>query len=458
MGKVRFIFALWMAKCARIALRMLKRNASYFPGKVAITLCPDFLGRMEKPEKIIAVTGTNGKTTVCNMVVDMLEKDGKKCLNNRLGSNVNSGIASSLAAGSTLFGKTKHDIAVFEVDERSSLRIYPYIKPDIVVITNLFRDSINRNGHPQYIADILAAAIPATAELVLNADDLISCSILPESRRAYFGIAKMDTDVVECVNHINDMQICPKCSGELVYEYRRYHHIGRAKCADCGFASPESDYLGSNVDRHNMTVTVSHAGEDQDFRLIGDGVFNIYNVVTVAALFGELGYSLADTRTLMDKIKIVESRFNSEEAGAIRIISQMGKDKNGLATSRAFDYIASIPGKKEIILMNHCREDAKRSSENMSWLYECDFEFLNSEDITHIVATGPRAKDFYLRLLMAGIPEEKLSCDMEEMKSPDYLALNDGETVCIVFGTDDLALVGQVKDKIKRLAREAAAK
>ena len=46
-------------------------------------------------------------------------------------------------------------MAVLEVDERASVRIFPYVKPDYAVVTNLTRDSIMRNAHPGYIADIL---------------------------------------------------------------------------------------------------------------------------------------------------------------------------------------------------------------------------------------------------------------------------------------------------------------
>ena len=107
---------------------------------------------MGKPKKIIAVTGSNGKTTVSNLLNDVLTDKGYKVLNNQLGSNVAAGIATSLLVGCGLFGKTRYEMAVLEVDERSSRRIYPHVKPDILIVTNLFRDSPMRNAHPQYIA------------------------------------------------------------------------------------------------------------------------------------------------------------------------------------------------------------------------------------------------------------------------------------------------------------------
>ena len=89
------------------------------------------------------------------------------------------------------------------------------MKPEHIVITNLFRDSIMRNAHPGYIADILPRSLPKESRLILNADDLISCGLAPENERVYFGIDRLPTDTVERVNHIYDVRICPKCAGKL---------------------------------------------------------------------------------------------------------------------------------------------------------------------------------------------------------------------------------------------------
>ena len=116
MGKLRFFIALWATKLSIVALKITHHNGTNFPGVLALKICPQFLKYSDKPEKIIAVTGTNGKTTVCNMLLDMLTMDGNKVLNNKMGSNINSGIASSLIYGSSIFGKCKYKMGVFEVD------------------------------------------------------------------------------------------------------------------------------------------------------------------------------------------------------------------------------------------------------------------------------------------------------------------------------------------------------
>jgi len=456
MDRLRFLFALWASKAARLSLRMIRRNATHFPGYLALKLCPNFLGHVGKPKTIIAVTGSNGKTTVSNLLSDVLTHQGFHVLNNRLGSNVAAGIATSLLIGSTIFGKAKHEVAVLEVDERSSKRIYPFVKPDYLVITNLFRDSIMRNAHPQYIAHFIEEAVPITTKLILNADDLISSRICPENPRAYFGLDRMKTDVTSCVNLINDLQICPVCCGELVYDYRRYHHIGNATCSDCGFQSPVSDYFARDIDTGSMTMTVTDKSSELSYPLLSDSIFNIYNMVTVIAILRELGLSHEAIKQGLEKTKILETRYNVQKVGDISVIMQMSKDKNALAGSRAFDYISGLPGSKEIILMMNCKHDQQHWSENVTWLYDCDFEFLNRENISRIVATGPRAKDYYLRLLIAGVPEEKICYTLDEMDAPALLEYAKDSMVCLFYGTDALDLVYRVQGRIKKLAQEAS--
>ena len=207
----RFIIALIISKLAMWLQKLLGMNASYFPGKLAIKLCPDFLGRIDKPKTIITVTGTNGKTTCCNMLIDALTDNGYDVLNNRAGSNVDAGIASSLIAECSLSGKVKKQLAVFEVDERSSKRIYSYVHPDYAVCTNLFRDSIQRNAHPEFIFSFIDSNLPDDTHMILNADDPISSRLKINNKRSYFSISRLPTDRDECVNIINDMRVCPYC-------------------------------------------------------------------------------------------------------------------------------------------------------------------------------------------------------------------------------------------------------
>ena len=456
--KLRFIIALILAKLSKPLLKITGHNGTDFPGKLALKICPDFLKYVAKPETIIAVTGTNGKTTVSNMTVDLLERSGKKVLNNRAGSSINSGISSALLNGVTLFNRAKYDTAVLEVDERSAKRIYPYVKPKIIAITNLFRDSIMRNAHPQYIADFLTANIPSDTKLVLNADDLISSRVAPNNARVYFGIEKMETDVTECHNRLSDIRICPECSHELRYEYLRYHHIGKAYCPACGFKAPGYDYAGADVSLENMTMRVKDKNGEGEYRLISDSIFNVYNMVTVISIARELGMSHKEIAKIMDGMEVVATRYGSEKVGNVTLTNQMAKGLNALASSRAFDYVSHREGEKELFMMMSCMTDERHWSENTSWLYDCDFEFLNTPEITHIIATGPRAIDYKLRRVLAGVDEEKIDCIEDAEKAAESLRFKDGSTVYMFYAADQLDYVFKVREKIKALAKEAAQK
>lgn len=443
--KLRFLLALWTAKLAIPVMKITGHNATNYPGQIAINICPDFLKYIGKPKRIISVTGTNGKTTVNNMICDMFEASGKRILNNRAGSNTRTGITTALLKGADFLGRSKYEIAVFETDERSTLRIFPWVKPEFVLITNLFRDSIMRNGHPEFIGGILSKYIPKESKLILNADDLISSSVAKDNKRVYYGIGKLDTDLKECINLINDIRICPKCSGKLEYDYLRYHHIGKAHCVDCGFCSPAYDYEGTGVDFQKGIVTIKDKDASSTYEIVNDSIFNVYNMVAISALFREMGYTHDTISKLMSKSKVVESRYKKVSVNGVDIITQLAKEKNALAISRAFDYVQGLEGRKTVLLMMNCLYDEKHWSENTCWMYDCDFEFLNRDDIERIVVSGPRARDYRLRLLFAGVSDDKIMCVMDELEAARTIPISKGHKICVFHGVDSFDITQDVR-------------
>lgn len=454
----RYYLALWASKLSLIALKITRHNGTDFPGVVALKICPDFLKLVAKPRKIIGVTGTNGKTTCCNLIKDALAVKGINALSNTHGSNISSGIATLFMKGVNIFGKSKYDVAVLEIDERSVTRFFPAFEPDILVINNLTRDSTMRNGHPEYIARILTDEMPSRTKLVINGDDLIACSVAPENERVYFGVDRMEGDLTECINLINDMQVCPKCDTVLKYDYLRYHHIGKAYCPNCDFKSPDCSYLGTDVKLDEMTVNVKEAdGSSAEYKLIHDSVFNIYNTVATVAALREYGFEVSEIQEMLDGIEIVKTRFNEKKIGTYTFIRQMSKEKNALASSRVFDYVSGRPGNKELVLMMNCLGDTRTWSENMCWLYDCDFEFLNNKSIKNIVITGERHKDYYLRLKMAGVPDERITVVPNEHDIPSGLKLFPGSNVYLFYGTDSLGLSYVIADSIEKTMEKKVA-
>lgn len=450
MDKLRYCIAFFVAKMGQNILRLFKKNATYFPGKMAIKICPKFLKYIKKPEKIVFVTGTNGKTTVCNMINDILTDNGYDILNNRLGSNINSGIASSLIEGCTWTGKNKKHLAIFEVDERSSRLIYPYVIPNYLVCTNLFRDSIKRNAHTDFIVGIINSVLPETTKLILNADDLIACSLGKNNEKVYFGIDKLDTDVKETTNIIKDIRVCPKCNTKLEYNYARYHHIGNAYCPNCEFKSPNSDYLITKIDKENKQITVKNGNEEFNYSTIASSVFNIYNEIAAITLLRQLGLSEKMINDSLKKLKIVETRISEENINGITVISHLSKGQNPVAGSRVFDYVQQEEGEKSVILILDDCDDAKNSSENLTWLYDADFELLNDDSIKQIIIGGVRCYDYYLRLLIAGVEKSKLKCVENELETVDFLEKDKINKLFILHDIYKYDVALKLKEKFRK--------
>lgn len=448
MGTLRYFIALWASKAVYILLRLLKRNATMYPGYIALKICPDYLARTKKSPNVLCVTGTNGKTTTTNMVADILSQSGMKVVSNRYGSNINTGVATALTHSVGVFGKPKIDALVLEVDERFSRLILPFIKPDYLIVTNLFRDSIKRNAHPEYIFSILDTYVPKTTKLVLNADCLQSSQLLKENEKVFFGIDKLDTDVTECVNLINDFSICPVCDEKLKFNYLRYHHIGNAYCSKCGFKSFDADYRLTNIDYDKKCITVKHGDSEDIYPMVNRALYNIYNELAAITLMSEFGVDAEKVKEYMKKISVTQTRYNETKAGKTEIIRTMAKGQNSVSCSRTLDFVGHESGSRTVFIMIDDLFERRDSSEFVGWIYDADFEFLNTDDIKQIVLAGPRCFDYKLRLLIAGVPEERMLCEEDEFKAVDIMD-KDIDKLYLLHDTSTYDLACKVEEKIK---------
>ena len=446
---IRFYLAFYLAKISIIALKAIKRDATQFPGKLAITLCPNFLDEIGKPKTIIAVTGTNGKTTVCNMIEDCLKENGYDFIDNKLGSNTNSGIASTFIKGAKLSGKPKKDLAIFEIDERSSIRVYPYVKPTYLICTNLFRDSLMRNAHTEFISNMLSTNIPKETKLILNGDDLIVSNLAKQNERIYFGINRIETDTDKCENIARDIIVCPECDSKLEYNFVRYNHIGRAHCIKCDFKSPNIDYEVTNIDMENKTMLIKHEEKEEQYDLINNNIINIYNMLATITLLKELGLSKEQINPILKKQKIVDTRYSKEKVNGIEIITQLAKGMNPIACSRAFDYVRKESGNKAVFVLLDDLHDAENGSENIAWHYDTDFEFLKHESIKQILTAGARYLDTKVRLQMADIDMEKVICKRDEISLVENLKLDGIDKVFILHDLYSINLKNEIKEKVK---------
>lgn len=453
----RFYFALVCGKLTIRLLKLLKKRATNFPGSVVLTLCPDFLKYLEKPEKIIAVTGTNGKTTVSNMLLDILTDNGYDCTNNNFGGNVDTGITAALLKDSTLSGKPTKKYCTLEIDERSAVKIYRYLQPDYLICTNLTRDSYKRNAHVDYIFDILDSTIPDKTHLILNADDLISSALKKGNKRTYFGMEPFENEQLIDNNIIKDITTCPVCDSPLSYDFQRYNHIGRAKCTNCDFSSPVPEF---NTTERNFTpdgradIKVSVNGNTEEYNVPCENTINLYNATAVIAALRTFGLSHEQIESSFRKISVVKSRFDTYEKNGRTLKCILAKGQNPVACTHALNTARCTPDTAVILIWDDFY-DAKSTSENTAWIYDVDFEFLNSDNIKQIIIGGRRSPDYLLRALIAGVPREKIKLTEHEEDAGNLLDLEGIKTTYIFFDLFSVQYKEAIKEKVKEKMNDA---
>ncbi len=421
---MRLLLTIWAAKLSVLVIRALGRAGTHTPGLIARRLHPGIIGAIRHPARVVAVTGTNGKTTVSNLLAGALDAEGLRVASNRSGSNLAAGVATALIDAVTWTGRPKADIAVIEMDERSARLILPGLAPDILVCMNLTRDSIKRNAHPAYIAWIISSALNSETSLVLNADDLIASSLGGESNpRVYFAVDRLSTDGDRPRGAAVDVTICPVCEHRLDWEYWRFNHIGKAFCPVCGFHAPDAGYRARDVDVATGRVTLELEGESRSVRLINDNIVNVYNEVAVAAVLDQLGVPKDQIVSAFQRLDPPTTRFASETVGDVRLVRILTKGLVGVACSRAFQYVASFSGRKAILL--NIDEATERDSEveNTCWTYDADYEYLADDSLGQIVIGGVRRHDQALRLAIAGVDPKRIVTTASETETADVIEL-----------------------------------
>lgn len=457
MKRIRYYIAMTAAKLSILALRILGRNASYLPGKIALKISKDFIGQLTPPKTVIAVTGTNGKTTVSNLITSILRENGYQVTNNGLGSNVQAGIATILLQNSSFGGKPKNDIAVLEVDERSSLLIYPYLKPDYLVCNNIMRDSLKRNAHTDFISFIINKALPESTKLILNADDMICASLGPNNKnRIYFGL-QAEKPETQDQQYVQDIVYCPKCGGALASEYIRYNHIGRMHCTNCEFRSPNPDFAVTAIDRDANTFTVSNNNIEQTYNLINDNIVNVYNFCGAIALLTEFGLTFEQISLGFTNSKIVKTRYDHFQSGDLNITMQLAKGQNPIACARCYSYVSKCTGdKKGLVILVDDKGDNIGNSESVCWLYDCDYRYLTDPSIAQIVFAGPRCKDQYLRALIAGVDPAKIKLTEDPKNGASLLDTQLSKDVFVLYDPYLLAEASVVKAALIKKGTEGA--
>lgn len=445
---LRFFITIVLTRMLMLAMRILGRNSTYFPGVFALKLCPNFLKQLSKPGLVLAVTGTNGKTTTTNLIYSIMTKLGKEPVCNLEGSNMAEGLISALLKkGTTFWGYSNKEIGLFEIDERSSARIYEAVTPHYLVITNLFRDTIRREGNPDFIFDLINRTLPPETKLILNADDIISSSLAKANPRVHYGIAPLPCEEEETRPLVTDAVYDFETKEPYHYTYRRYHHIGRVE----NF-SPACDYRITACNRENREITVDNRGREELYSLISKNITDFYNELAAISLLRELGYSRDEINSALERVHIPESRYKTLHIEGRKIIFMLSKGSNSIASSRVMHYIAGLKGRTTVLLVN---DEVPSNGIYNGWFYEIDFRPFQAGHIAQVLAAGHYPKDFHLALLLQGVDERKIISEKGYAEVVNLLDLS-VDNIVITYDLDGMVYLDSIeKALVKRLQTEA---
>ena len=206
---MRFILALIVGKILSTIGRINGKGTN-LPGDLALKVDPKLLAKFRFKGKVIAVTGSNGKTTTTNILTFILNQAGHTVISNQKGSNLTGGVSTTLINHADFKGNVDADFVVLEVDERFSRLIFKDFAPDYLICTNLFRDQLTRNGNIDVIINKLEEAIAPTVKLILNANDPISADLAINNKRIYYGLANTEYSAKDVINITHDAKVCPR--------------------------------------------------------------------------------------------------------------------------------------------------------------------------------------------------------------------------------------------------------
>ena len=240
----RCYIALWISKIVAFIFKKRGNERDDWPGLLAYKICPQFLKYINKPKLVIAITGTNGKTTTSALINNKLVADGYRVSFNDWGANLQAGYGLNLMRCVDFLNRpVKMDAAVLEADEKTLDDTMTLIEPHYILVTNICKDSLRRNGHPEFIFDHVERTFNVLGDktvAILNANDPISSQLAAHSgaRRVFYGMADIGADPFE--NTVKDISVCPECGHDIHYHYRLYRHIGDFYCDSCDFRTPDA--------------------------------------------------------------------------------------------------------------------------------------------------------------------------------------------------------------------------
>jgi UDP-N-acetylmuramyl tripeptide synthase len=399
-------------KVTRLGLKVAGRGATALPGLVTLQLDPDFITAVTRSlaHGVVLVSGTNGKTTTTRMVADIAGGAGWSPIHNRSGSNLERGIAGALLADSTWRGEPRGDFGLFEVDEASLPRVLGRVTPRVVVVTNLFRDQLDRyyeiDALARRIGDAVARVDPKTI-LVLNADDPIVATLGTRHRGTvlYFGVD--DPSVGGAVPQaISDATRCPRCRSPLRYERVILAHVGAWSCPNCGLARPTREVSATSIrldaSGSDVQLRTPAAAAFDPIRVPLPGLYNAYNALAAIAAARALDIALPTASRAIAAFRPAFGRLEQlpVDGRLVRLVLV----KNPAGFNAAIGALLEAGRHPRLLAALNDRDADGR---DVSWIWDADFESL-APTIEHVVVSGIRSRDLANRFKYAGVATERI--------------------------------------------------
>lgn len=391
------LLAIMIAKCASFLLRLIHRGGS-LPGQLALRLYPQLYTSFHYSCPIILVTGTNGKTSTSNMISDLFTAAGKTVISNRKGDNLKEGIATSLLNASSLSGHIPGDVMVLEVDELNIPYIMAHLHVSSLVITNFFRDQLDRSQEMEQLIHKIETAIENYGgAMILNGNDPNVVRVMdhaPYAKALYFGVDACATSS-ETTTEASEGKFCPRCCAPLTYQYYQYSHIGEFHCSACNFATPDISIKAEDIDIASGSFTY----EGTRFTSPINSLYTIYNCMAVLAIAKQYHLDLSLCAEVFAHVKQPAGRNETfrwqTHSYTLNLI------KNPTGANEVLKTIELDPQEKALmIVLNDHAQDGR----DVSWIYDAQFERVLHLSTQNIICSGTRAYDMALRIKYAGYP------------------------------------------------------
>ena len=384
--------------------KLLGHEGSVIGGYYALKLDKKILSKIKYPKYVIGITGSSGKSSSTELMYNILTKNGYTVAYNKEGSNTINAISALVLNNSSLTGKLKTDVLLMELDEGFMKYVFEYITPTHLMITNITRDQPPRNTHPEKIFNLIKNAIPNGTHLILNVDDPF-VNRLRINHKGVVTTYGMDKNTYSEKNNLNnlDAAYCPICNSKLEYDFYHYGHIGSYHCPKYDFNRGTPDYEAKDIDVDNKLITI----DNNKINLPSDFLYTVYFVTGCYTLSKTIGLKDEDIIKVLNSDDIKTKRLEIYDFDNRKWQMLVSKNENNLSYKQSLDYILHQNGDKTIIL--GFDNSSRRYKENdISWIWDIDFEELNHNSIKNIILIGRFCNDMFLRMNYAGVKKDKL--------------------------------------------------